>query len=139
MIEIAVQTADFDLSTLHDKLCEHNTQDGAVVHFLGRVRDLNEQHTVHSLTLEHYPGMTEKYLLDIAQTAKQKWDVGRVVIIHRVGALAVSDNIVFVGVTSPHRQDAFCSCAWIMDKLKSTAPFWKCEARPHGAEWLRPV
>lgn len=134
--EISIQTADFSLADEVALLEENNAIDGAVVTFTGRVRNQNEGKEVTSLTLEHYPGMTEKSLAKIIQTAKERWRIGRVKVIHRVGELYIGDQIVFVGVTSKHRQDAFAANEFIMDYLKVQAPFWKKEANKDGINWL---
>jgi molybdopterin synthase catalytic subunit len=134
--EISIQTADFSLADEVALLEQDNAIDGAIVTFTGRVRDRNEGENVTSLTLEHYPGMTEKSLAQIICTAKQRWRLGRVKVIHRVGELCIGDQIVFVGVTSKHRQDAFAANEFIMDYLKVQAPFWKKESTEQGNNWL---
>ena len=134
--EISIQTADFSLSDEVAALEKNNDIDGAIVTFTGRVRNQNEGKNVASLTLEHYPGMTEKSLSVIIDEAKKRWRVGRVKVIHRVGELFIGEQIVFVGVTSKHRQDAFAANEFIMDYLKVKAPFWKKEAGDNGANWL---
>jgi molybdopterin synthase catalytic subunit len=126
-VEVIIQTEDFSLANEVDLLEQDNTTDGAIVTFTGRVRKQNNGNNVCGLTLEHYPGMTEKTILEIIVTAKKRWDIGRVKVIHRIGALAIGDQIVFVGVTSKHRQDAFEANEFIMDFLKVKAPFWKKE------------
>lgn len=123
---IKVQQQDFDLQTEYDKLRSDNTV-GAVVTFCGLVRDINQGKSVTSLTLEHYPGMTEKLLNDIVSEAYKRWSLIDCTLIHRVGELTLSDQIVFVGVASLHRGDAFAACEFIMDYLKTQAPFWKKE------------
>jgi molybdopterin synthase catalytic subunit len=125
--EVSIQQQDFSLADEVALLEHHNETDGAVVTFTGRVRNQNNGNNVTGLTLEHYPGMTEKTILDIITTAKNRWNIGRVKVIHRIGALAIGDQIVFVGVTSKHRQDAFAANEFIMDFLKIKAPFWKKE------------
>lgn len=134
--EISIQTADFSLADEVALLEHDNAIDGAVVTFTGRVRDKNEGKNVTSLTLEHYSGMTEKSLAKIISTAKERWRIGRVKVIHRVGELFIGEQIVFVGVTSKHRQDAFAANEFIMDYLKVQAPFWKKEANKDGVNWL---
>jgi molybdopterin synthase catalytic subunit len=134
--QISIQTADFSLADEVALLEHDNAIDGAVVTFTGRVRNQNEGKDVTSLTLEHYPGMTEKSLSLIIQQAKERWRIGRVKVIHRVGELIIGDQIVFVGVTSKHRQDAFAANEFIMDYLKVKAPFWKKEACNSGVNWL---
>ena len=134
--EISIQTADFSLANEVALLEKGNVIDGAVVTFTGRVRQQNEGNTVSSLTLEHYPGMTEKSLAHIIAKAKNRWSIGHVKIIHRVGELFIGDQIVFVGVTSKHRKDAFAANEFIMDYLKVQAPFWKKESSENGVNWL---
>jgi molybdopterin synthase catalytic subunit len=133
---IVVQTADFEMQTLYQQLREANTADGAIVTFTGLVRDFNQQSQVSGLFLEHYPAMTEKALHDIVHKARQRWELGRVSILHRVGQLAPGEQIVFVGVTSSHRQNAFAACEFIMDYLKTRAPFWKKEITNQGHCWV---
>tara|TARA_R110001583_G_scaffold172646_1_gene326417 strand:- start:8794 stop:9303 length:510 start_codon:yes stop_codon:yes gene_type:complete len=134
--EISIQTADFSLSDEVALLEHENVIDGAIVTFTGRVRNQNEGKNVTSLTLEHYSGMTEKSLATIIKQAKERWRIGRVKVIHRIGELFIGDQIVFVGVTSKHRQDAFAANEFIMDYLKVQAPFWKKEANKDGVNWL---
>ena len=136
MLSITVQTTDFNIQSEYDALCDGNCDDGAVVFFVGRVRDLNEGDSVFKMTLEHYPGMTEKSLEAIVEQAKARWALNRVRIIHRVGELHPADQIVFVGVSSPHRQAAFEGAEFIMDFLKTQAPFWKKEATSVGDRWV---
>ncbi|MFY0665224.1 MAG: molybdopterin synthase catalytic subunit MoaE [Natronospirillum sp.] len=133
---IRVQTADFDVAKEYQLLVDDNTADGAVVSFVGRMRDLNQGEPVRTMTLEHYPGMTEKALNKLEADARQRWELGRVSIIHRVGTLTPADQIVWVGVTSKHRSDAFAACEYIMDTLKTTAPFWKKESTAAGERWV---
>lgn len=133
---VRVQTEDFDVAAEYQQLVADNTADGAVVSFVGRMRDLNQGETVRTMTLEHYPGMTEKALDKLEADARQRWALGRVSIIHRVGTLTPADQIVWVGVTSPHRGDAFAACEYIMDTLKTTAPFWKKESTAAGERWV---
>ena len=136
MLDIRVQQDDFSVQQEYDALCRENTDDGAVVFFVGRVRDLNEGDTVTGMFLEHYPGMTEKTLQSIADDARSRWPLNRIRIVHRVGALNPSDQIVFVGVSSPHRGAAFDGAQFIMDFLKTRAPFWKKESTPDGDRWV---
>lgn len=133
---ISIQTEDFNLGDEVTLLENDNVEDGAVVTFSGRVRNKNLGVAVYGLTLEHYPGMTEKSLQSIINTARQKWDLGRVTVIHRVGKLLIGEQIVFVGVTSKHRGDAFAANEFIMDFLKIKAPFWKKELTDEGEKWL---
>lgn len=133
---IAIQTADFNLSDEVNLLENQNLEDGAVVTFSGRVRNNNLGKSVSGLFLEHYPGMTEKSLEKIIEQAQQQWNLGRITVIHRIGQLMVGEQIVFVGVTSKHRQDAFAACEFIMDFLKVKAPFWKKELSEGVETWL---
>tara|TARA_B110000881_G_C18549657_1_gene503330 strand:- start:18 stop:491 length:474 start_codon:yes stop_codon:yes gene_type:complete len=134
--EISIQAHDFSLNDEVNLLEENNPIDGAVVTFTGRVRNKNEGLNVTSLTLEHYPGMTEKSLAKIIDQAKQRWSIGRVKVIHRIGTLTIGEQIVFVGVTSKHRKDAYAANEFIMDYLKVDAPFWKKENTESGEKWL---
>jgi molybdopterin synthase catalytic subunit len=109
---------------------------GALVSFVGQVRDINDGSSVNTLTLEHYPEMTEKALLKIEAEAKSRWDLIDSLIIHRVGTLQAQDQIVLVLVASAHRGDAFSACEFIMDYLKTSAPFWKKEATSQGERWV---
>ncbi|TLU66404.1 molybdopterin synthase catalytic subunit MoaE [Thalassotalea litorea] len=133
---ISIQTQDFSVAEQLQALEEDNVSDGATVIFTGRVRDKNEGQQVHSLTLEHYPGMTEKSLAAIIAQARQRWQINRVRVIHRIGQLSIGEQIVFVGVTSPHRGDAYAANEFIMDYLKIEAPFWKKESTNDGDKWL---
>ena len=131
-----VQHEDFDASAEIAKMRDGDRRVGAVASFIGTVRDVNDDATVHAMTLEHYPGMTEKALEDIVAQAKQRFDVYAITVIHRVGALRPADQIVFVGVTSAHRGDAFDACRFVVDYLKTRAPFWKKESTPEGPRWV---
>ncbi|CAI8796444.1 MULTISPECIES: molybdopterin synthase catalytic subunit MoaE [Pseudomonas] len=133
---VRVQYKSFDVGQLTADLHARNPRVGAVVNFIGYVRDLNIGQSVNELFLEHYPGMTEKALEQIADEARQRWPLLGVEIVHRVGALAVSEPIVFVGVSSKHRHMAFEACAFIMDVLKTRAPFWKRESTAQGSHWV---
>ena len=131
-----MQTEDFNLQLEYDDL-RKNASVGAVVTFSGLVRDYNLGLAVSGLTLEHYPGMTEKCLEDIVIQAKQRWNILACRVIHRVGELALQDQIVFVGIASLHRQEAFACCEFIMDYLKTQAPFWKKESNLEGdSHWV---
>lgn len=134
--DIRVQTADFDLSRELAALRADDGRVGAVVSFVGTVRDLNEGSTVSEMELEHYPGMTEKALEDIVAQARARWPLFGVLVIHRVGPLAPLDQIVLVACSSAHRGEAFAACEFIMDYLKTDAPFWKKEQTPDGARWV---
>ena len=127
-MKISVQREDFDLS-LETKLLSKSDGVGAVASFVGIVRDVR-------MTLEHYPGMTESALTKIAEEAATRWKVLDCTVIHRYGDLAPHDQIVLVAVASAHRGDAFAACEFIMDYLKTQAPFWKKEHRPEGAAWV---
>ena len=134
---IRIQTEDFDPGGELEQLRAHCAgQAGAVVCFVGLVRDLNEGETVLGLTLEHYPGMTEKALDQIEQETRRRWELTASIIIHRVGPLAPNDRIVFVAAASPHRKSAFEACEYMIDTLKTQAPFWKNEATPGGNRWV---
>jgi molybdopterin synthase catalytic subunit len=133
---VRVQTEDFDLSREIAHLRMHTPKVGAVVSFIGTVRDLNEGEQVAEMELEHYPGMTEKALQDIIDQAKARWDIFEALVIHRVGPMKPLDQIVLVAVTSAHRGEAFDACEFIIDYLKTQAPFWKKEQTPAGARWV---
>ena len=133
---IRIQEVDFDLSAEIANLRKGDRQVGAVVSFLGMVRDMNAGSEVHSMTLEHYPGMTEKALEAIVAQAKARWDIRNTLIIHRVGPLKPEDQIVLVVVTSAHRAEAFAACEFMMDYLKTAAPFWKKEETADGGRWV---
>ena len=133
---VKVQTEDFDVGQVLAALRHDNPSIGAMVSFVGLVRDLNDNATVTTLTLEHYPDMTEKSLQAIVDQAKQRWDIIDLAVIHRVGTLQPTDQIVLVVVTSAHRQAAFLACEFVMDYLKTQAPFWKKETNPQGAHWV---
>ena len=134
--EISIQQHDFSLADEVALLEQDNATDGAVVTFTGRVRNNNNETEVSTLTLEHYPGMTEKSLAKIITTAKERWNIGRVKVIHRIGALQVGEQIVFVGVSASHRAEAFQACDFIMDYLKSRAAFWKKETQGEQSQWV---
>ncbi len=129
---ICVQQNDFDVGQEYSALIAGNAAAGAVVFFVGRVRDFNDGRLVAGLSLEHYPGMTEKILEQILTEAKLRWDLVSARIIHRVGELRLGDQIVFVGVTSAHREHAFQAAEFLMDFLKTRAPFWKKEITQEG-------
>ncbi len=133
---IRIQEGDFDISAEIAALRRGDPRVGAVVSFLGTVRDMNEGSSVKGMTLEHYPGMTEKALQDILDQAKARWDIYQSLVIHRVGPLLPEDQIVMVAVTSAHRGEAFAACEFIMDYLKTAAPFWKKEDTPEGGRWV---
>ena len=133
---VRVQEEDFDLGAELAALRANDPRVGALASFLGLVRDINDGSSVSEMTLEHYPGMTEKALEEIVAEAKERWDLYDVLVIHRVGPLKPCDQIVLVGVTSAHRGEAFAACEFVMDYLKTRAPFWKREATPEGARWV---
>ena len=133
---ITVSEVDFNAGQLLNELQQSDTSCGAIVNFIGLVRDVNENSQVQALTLEHYPGMTEKVLGDIAQQAQQRFGVSDVMIYHRVGTLALNEQIVFVATNARHREAAFAACQFVMDFLKRDAPFWKCEQRGEQRVWL---
>jgi molybdopterin synthase catalytic subunit len=133
---VRVQTEDFDLSTEVAALRAQNPKIGAVACFVGTVRDLNDGSAVETMELEHYPGMTEKSLAAIVEAARGRWPGIEVLIIHRVGKLVPLDQIVLVATTAAHRGDAFASCEFVMDYLKTEAPFWKKEKTEQGERWV---
>ncbi len=136
MIKIIVSEADFDLNAELAIMRDGRADIGAIASFIGLVRDTNAGSNIASLTLEHYPGMTEKALAKIVADASARWPLQAVTVIHRVGKLMAADNIVLVLVASAHRQAAFNGCEFIMDFLKTDAPFWKQESTETGARWV---
>ena len=134
-MKIAVQEADFDVAAEIDALTARRGEAGAVVTFTGLVRDLHAEGAA-AMTLEHYPGMTEKALTAIAEEATGRWPLSGLTVIHRVGRLAAGDRIVLVATASRHREAAFEAAAFLMDYLKTRAPFWKREETPDGARWV---
>ncbi|UKA11019.1 molybdopterin synthase catalytic subunit MoaE [Photobacterium damselae] len=132
---ISVQSEDFSVADEYEKLAQ-GTEAGAVVTFIGKVRDFNQGDSVTGLSLEHYPGMTEKALSEIVEQARARWPLLQVRVIHRVGDLDLGDQIVFVGVSSAHRGASFEACEFIMDYLKTRAPFWKKEQTPEENRWV---
>ena len=133
---VRITTEDFDASREIAALRGHDRRVGAVASFIGTVRDVNDDANVVTMTLEHYPGMTEKALHAIVDEARARFDILDALVIHRVGELRPADQIVLVAVTSAHRGDAFDACRFIMDYLKTRAPFWKREETPSGARWV---
>lgn len=133
--KVLVQTEDFSVPEEYALIADDNS-DGAVVTFVGKVRDFNDGSVVTDLTLEHYPGMTEAVLNQIAVEARERWPLNNVTIIHRVGTMALGEQIVFIGVTSAHRKAAFAACEFLIDFLKTKAPFWKLEAGESGKNWV---
>ncbi len=141
-LKISIQQQDFSIEDECAAMRAGHKDIGALTTFTGLVRELDDeagrsaQQSVSSLYLEHYPGMTEKNLQEIAEEADQRWPLLDVVIIHRIGELKVSEQIVFVGVSSMHREAAFAACAFIMDYLKTKAAFWKKSNTGHGGHWV---
>ena len=133
---VRVQHEDFDIAHETAVLRANDSRIGAVALFVGTVRDVNDARAITTMTLEHYPGMTEKALDAIVAEAKGRWDIYDALVIHRVGALKPMDQIVLVAVTSAHRGEAFAACEFIMDYLKTRAPFWKKEQTPQGERWV---
>ncbi len=133
---VRVQEELFNMGDETQKLRGDDARIGALVSFVGLVRDLNDGHDVSQITLEHYPGMTERALATLESEARQRWDILDALIIHRVGTLLPGDPIVLVAVTSAHRADAFDACQFLMDALKTQAPFWKKERTPAGERWV---
>ena len=135
-MSVRIQTADFDVSAEVAALRRGNPRIGAVAIFIGLVRDTNEGGAVAELSLEHYPGMTEKAIEEIVTQARARWSILDALVIHRVGRLRPTDQIVLVVVASAHRGDAFAACEFIMDYLKTRAPFWKKEQTGSGTRWV---
>jgi molybdopterin synthase catalytic subunit len=133
---VRVQTEDFDVGAEIARLRGADPRVGAVASFVGVVRDVNDGSDVSRLTLEHYPGMTEKALERIVAQAHERWDILDTLVVHRVGTLEPTDQIVLVVVTSAHRGEAFAACEFVMDYLKTEAPFWKKEQTPEGGRWV---
>jgi len=135
-VTVRLQTADFDAGREIAAMRAGDARVGAVAAFIGTVRDVNDAAAVSSLTLEHYPGMTEKALESIVAEAKGRFDILDALVVHRVGTLAPADQIVLVVVTGAHRGEAFDACRFLMDYLKTRAPFWKKETTPQGTRWV---
>ncbi|OFZ97044.1 MAG: molybdenum cofactor biosynthesis protein MoaE [Betaproteobacteria bacterium RIFCSPLOWO2_02_67_12] len=135
-MKISVQREDFDCGAEIEALARGNPRVGALAAFVGSVRDVNEGAEVGRMTLEHYPGMTEKSIGAIVEQARSRWDVIDCTVIHRVGELQPTDRIVLVAVASGHRGDAFAACEFVMDYLKTRAPFWKKERTSEGERWV---
>jgi molybdopterin synthase catalytic subunit len=134
--EVSVQEADFDVGAEIAALSAGRCDVGAVASFVGLVREANDGSGVSAMTLEHYPGMTERALEDIVAEARARWSLLALRVIHRYGRLEPADRIVFVGVAGAHRGESFAACEFIMDYLKTRAPFWKREETPTGARWV---
>ena len=133
---VRVQPGDFDVGVEMAAMRRGNRKIGAIASFVGVVRDLNEGADVAEMTLEHYPGMTEKALEKMVAEARARWDIYDALVVHRVGTLKPSDQIVLVVVASAHRGEAFQACEFLMDYLKTRAPFWKKEKTPEGVRWV---
>ncbi len=133
---VSIQTQDFDVGQELAALRAGDARVGAVCSFLGTVRERNDGSSVASMELEHYPGMTEKSITAMMDEAKKRFDIFAARVIHRVGLLHPEDQIVFVAVTSAHRGESFKACEFLMDYLKTQAPFWKKEVTPEGARWV---
>jgi molybdopterin synthase catalytic subunit len=133
---VVIQTQDFNLATEIDVLRAGDTRVGAVCSFVGTVRDRNDGLNVSTLELEHYPGMTEKSIEAMIDAAHKKFDIYAARVIHRIGVMQPLDQIVMVAVTSAHRGESFQACEFLMDYLKTQAPFWKKEQTPQGARWV---
>ena len=136
MDRVAVQTADFDVGAETQWLRQQGGQIGALALFVGTVRDISHGESVYGIEIEHYSGMTERALEQIVSEARQRWSLIAVSVIHRVGTLLVNDQIVWVGVASRHRSDAFAACEFIMDYLKTRAPLWKKERGDAAEKWV---
>lgn len=136
MDEVRVGEADFDAGREYNRLRESGASTGAIAMFSGLVRDSGDLSGVTGLYLEHYPGMTEQVIEGLIRQARERWALHRVTVIHRVGRLALADQIVFVGVASAHRSDGFAACEFLMDALKTTVPFWKKELSDSGEHWV---
>ncbi|MGZ8288309.1 MAG: molybdopterin synthase catalytic subunit MoaE [Telluria sp.] len=136
MNQVRVQTGDFDLGAEVAALRAHNPRVGAVVTFVGTVRDMNDGASVSTMELEHYPGMTEQALERIVAQAQARWPLLGALVIHRVGPLQPMEQIVLVACSAAHRGEAFAACEFIIDYLKTEAPFWKKEQTPGGARWV---
>ncbi len=133
---IRVQREDFDIGKELDALTRGKTSIGGVTSFVGLVRDMADGETIAAMTLEHYPGMTEKQLTAIEAEAHRRWKLDAVLIIHRYGALKPGDRIVLVAAASPHRDAAFDACRFLIDWLKTKAPFWKLEETARDTRWV---
>ena len=136
MAIVRVQSGDFDVGRELEALTAGRHEVGAVASFVGLVRDANDGQPIRAMTLEHYPGMTEGALEDICAQAHSRWKLIETLVIHRIGPLAPGDRIVLVGTASAHRGEAFAACEFIMDYLKTRAPFWKKEDTPDGGKWV---
>jgi molybdopterin synthase catalytic subunit len=133
---IRVQTEDFDIGAEITRITEGNTEIGGLASFVGLVRDYAGDEKISAMTLEHYPGMTEKKLEALEAEARERWKLQDVLIVHRYGRLEPGDRIVLVVTASPHREASLESCQFLIDWLKTKAPFWKLEERESGAQWV---
>ena len=133
---MSIQAEDFDIGQEHQALRAQDERVGAVCSFLGTVRSQSDGQSVSAMALEHYPGMTEKALEAIVVRARERWDILDALVVHRIGALRPTDQIVLVVVSSAHRGEAFAACEFIMDYLKTEAPFWKKEQTDKGGRWV---
>ncbi|NCF17623.1 MAG: molybdopterin synthase catalytic subunit MoaE [Haliea sp.] len=136
LLKVLVQREDFDIAALQRDLLQGDHQEGAVAGFTGYVRAANEQRRLHTMELEHYPGMTERSIEEILSQAAARWPVLAATVVHRIGELCPGDQIVWVGVASAHREAAFEACEFVMDYLKTRAPFWKRELGDDGGRWV---
>jgi molybdopterin synthase catalytic subunit len=135
-MSVSIQHEDFDVAAVMAELRATSNNVGAIVSFVGLVRDMSYDDKVNNIEVQHYPGMSEKALNKIIDEAKKRWDVLAAKVIHRVGVLGPNDQIVLVATASSHRGHAFSSCEFIIDYLKTDAPFWKKEVKPEGGEWV---
>lgn len=138
-MQVIVQEGHFDPyqeTRAYEEKCLPRGKHGAVVTFVGTMRDFNDGHDVSSMFLEHYPGMTERHIEAVCQEAAAQWDVIDALVVHRVGEISVSEPIVLVAVWSAHRAHAFDTCRYIINYLKERAPFWKCESTQQGKRWV---
>ena len=133
---VSIQPQDFDLNAEVDALRRDDAQVGAVAAFIGTVRDRSEGSPVQAMELEHYPGMTERAIESMIDDAERRFDIRAARVVHRIGRLAPKDRVVLVVVASAHRRDAFQACEFLMDYLKTQAPFWKKESTPEGERWV---
>ena len=135
-VKISIQEEPFDVAAVIDNMRSCDPGVGAIASFVGVCRDINDGAGVSDMTLEHYPGMTERAIESIVEQARQRWSLRACEVVHRVGRLAPTELIVLVAVASAHRGDAFAACEFIMDFLKTEAPFWKKETTPQGERWV---
>lgn len=135
-MSVSIQREDFDVAAVMAELRATSNNVGAIVSFVGLVRDMSYDDMVNNIEVQHYPGMSEKALNKIIDEASKRWDVLAAKVIHRVGTLGPNDQIVLVATASSHRGHAFSSCEFIIDYLKTDAPFWKKEVKPQGGEWV---